>query len=271
MLTCALVAPWLGARSRLLVLVVSSACAAVLGTRAGREARTGRVSDAVDAVAAPVAAPAGLLLEATIAAPDATWRKAQLAVGGVLILAPSTFGGIIGALARNTTLGTMVDGVAPAYAVMDERRRWVVVASLVSPDLARSTLVTPEHPHERVGDVELVRIGTEQWVGLAQHWVLVGSDREALTTLGPYAYRTLPTRGVGRSMMLVSVGEAALAGPVRDELMRRVDALKTFLLAKDEEERRVHGGRAPDLADPKPLVDLGERLARRYVGIVASM
>jgi hypothetical protein len=67
------------------------------------------------------------------------------------------------------------------------------------------------------------------------------------------------------------VDHAALAGFVKRELDARRETLKKFLLDKDDEQRKAHGGRAPDLADPKPLVAMLDGLAREYEDHVTSM
>jgi hypothetical protein len=258
MITSALV----GARLRLALLAVLTVCAAVLGTREGRRVRSPVV--ATEVVLAPVPQPAGLIAEAVLPSPDATWRKAQQVIGGVVVLAPSTFGGLLAQAAHVPDLVTLIDGAASAFGVVDKDKHWVVAARAQSVPAARSRLGAVA---ERVEDIEL--FGSN--VALAGGWLLVGSDRATLLALGPYAHRTLPTRELAHAMLTLRVADGALGGTVRDELERRTSEFKTFLLTKDDEQRRAHGGRAPDLADPKPVVEVVDALVRRTLDIVTAL
>jgi hypothetical protein len=196
--------------------------------------------------------------EAILATPDATWKKTQTAIGGFILLAPPTFGGILGAAARMPALQNIVDGASPAYAVAGEGGRWVVAAHVVTPSLARSTLADAGTPEGSC-------------VRQAGSFVLVGSDCDAVTTLGPYAHRTLPTKPLPPNAIWATIDHATLAGLAKRALDARRETVKKFLLDKDDEQRRAHGGRAPDLADPKPLVGAIDALALEYEDHITSM
>ncbi len=219
----------------------------------------------------PVPAPAGLLADGVVASPDATWRKTQAAIGGALMLAPPTLGGILAAFDHVPALATIVDGQLPAYAVLGDHERWVVAAHVVTPARARSTLVASFKLTSQVDGIDLLQGQDNRWLGLSGPWVLVGSDREAIVALGPYAYRTLPTREPRSSAASGTITSAGLVGLLRPELTSRWNDLEKFLLDKDDEQRRAHGGRAPDLADPKALVAAADALATRYIDIVTGM
>ncbi len=270
----------MGARARLLLLGVLTIIAAVLGTRAGRHAQGKPGGTEVSAVALePVPVPEGILADAVVPSPDATWRKAQTAIGGVIMLAPPTFGGVLAAFSGALQLSGIVDGQSPAYAVVDDQGRYVIAAHVVTASRARSTLLEPTGPNapfapftidSRVSDIEILH-AAHTWLGLVQTWVLVGSDRDAIVALGPYAHRNLPKRELPHSAAAITATSAALAGPIRAELDQRWSTLERFLLDKDEEQRRLHGGRPPDLADPKPLVAAVSAFAKRQIAIVTAM
>ncbi len=266
----------MGARARLAVLIIGSAAGAYLGILAHRRATQPAAIEAPQAVDPPVPAPAGLVAEAVVPSPDATWRKAQVTVGGMVLLAPETFGGILASASRVTALSKVVDGASPAYAVMGEGGRWVVAAHVVTASRARSTLLGGDGgtsgivSDARVGNLEVLR-GEGAWLGLAGEFVLVGSDRDAITSLGPYAYRTLPTRPLPPNGVWASAEHAALAGFVKSELDAQREGLKKFLLDKDTEQRAAHGGREPDLADPKPIVQALDAFATEYEDRVVGM
>jgi hypothetical protein len=262
-----------GARARLLILGVIAIVSAAAGMRAHH--RLDEMPLEAAPVLAPVPPPEGLLADGVMPSPEATWRKAQAAIGGALMLAPPTLGGILAAFAHVPQLTTIVDGQLPAYVVLGDHERWVVAAHVVTPTRARSTLVGREGEvgfklTSQVEGVDLLRDENNRWLGLSGPWVLVGSDRDAIAVLGPYAYRTLPTREPRSSAASGTITSAGLVG-LRPELASRWKDFEKFLLDKDDEQRRAHGGRAPDLADPKPLVAAADALATRYIDIVTGM
>ncbi len=247
----------MGLKLRLLVLVAGSAGGAYLGIRAHERALQ-KTEEPALVTEPPVDAPAGLVAEAILATPDATWKKAQTAIGGFVLLAPPTFGGILGAAAHMPALQNIVDGASPAYAVAGEGGRWVVAAHVVTPSLARSTLADAGAPEGSC-------------VRQAGNFVLVGSDCDAVATLGPYAHRTLPTKPLPPSAIGATIDHVALAGFVKREIDARRESAKKFLLYKDDEQRSAHGGREPDLADPKPLIRAIDAFALEYEEHVTSM
>jgi hypothetical protein len=222
----------------------------------------------------PVPAPAELVAEAVAASPDTTWRKVQTTLGGALVLAPPTFRQLLAAVASVPTLATVVDGESPAYAAVGQDGRWVVAARAVSAQTARSTLEADAASNLRfdshAGSIDVLA-GTRTWVGVAGTWVLVGSDRRAIVELGPYAYRTLPTRPLPKADLAATARHAALAGPIRAFVDREWRTVHAFLLDKDAEQRRAHGGRAPDLGDPKALVDELDAIEAAYATRVTDM
>ncbi|HEY1957365.1 MAG TPA: hypothetical protein VGH28_17220, partial [Polyangiaceae bacterium] len=260
------------ARARLSILVVAGALGAWAGIRAHDRATKAAVD--TPAVEAPVPAPANLIAEATLVAPDATWRKAQVGVGGIVLLAPATFGGLVAAMAREPSLGAVIDGGAPAFGALGAGGAWLIAAHVVSPQRARSTLTGESQAAlpvaGRAGTIELLH-AQGAWIGLAGSFVLVGSDRAAIETLGPYAYRTLPTQPLPQSALGASMQHAALDGPVRDALQRRWADFDRFLIAKDDEQRERHGGREPDLADPKVVVGELDAIEKTYEDRIAGM
>lgn len=259
--------------TRLFVLVAASAAGAYAGIRA-HEASKSEGSSVAIAVEAPVDAPVGLVAEAIVVAPDATWRKAQATIGGVVLLAPPTFGGIVAAIARVPALASVVDGGSPAYGV-SSNRAWVIATRAISAQRARSTLLAGTDAlafDSRAGSLDVFRSSAQKpaFVALAGSYVLVGSDRDAITTLGPYAYRTLPTRPLPQGAVFATMNDAGLSGPIRDFTTARIDALRKFLVDKDDEARGAHG-RVADLADPKAFVALIDAVATRYANAVTSM
>ena len=262
----------LDARGPVSILVVASALGAWAGIRAERAATPHEESPA--AVEPPVPAPADLVAEAVVASPDATWRKIQLAVGGPLVLAPPTFREILGATTGVTALRTLVDGSLPAYAVLGSGGRWVVAARVVSAQRARSTLESTQAPtlhfDSRAGSIDVLA-GTGVWVGVAGTFVLVGSDRDAVVSLGPYAYRTLPTRPASANDVAATASHAALAGPIRAMLERKWNAVHAWLFDQQEKMRSAKQGHAPEVGDPTPVLAELDSIERTYADRLVSM
>jgi hypothetical protein len=267
----------LGMWTRLSVLVVASGVGAFAGIRAHEAAVAGAASASASVAEAPVEAPTGLVAEGVLPSPDVTWRKTQRAIGGVVMLAPPTFAGLLGAWARIPSLATVIDGATPAYGAIGADGRWVIAAHAITASLARSTLLADGGSEamkleSHAGSIDVLHGGeSTSWIGLAGEWVLVGSDRDAVVTLGPYAYRTLPTRALPPNALSIGATQAALAGPIKSQLDKSTNALERFLVDKDEEERQAHGGRSPDLADPKPIVAALAAFTSRYSDAISGM
>ena len=215
---------------------------------------------------AAVPAPTGLLAEAVLPTPDATWRTIQGTVGGVLALTAPTFSGLIGATAGAPGLSGLVESDSPAYVVVGEgegvhyavafRANEAAAKSWAGADAGTFTRSATDEEHLTI--FEPVR-PDGPWVGVAPgNFVVVASSRADLVRLGPYAFRTLPSRPLPKEPALVHVthdGASRLAALVAG---RWTDA-KTDLLAKDDEQRKAHGGRAPDHGDPRALVGAVDR------------
>jgi hypothetical protein len=103
-------------------------------------------------------------------------------------------------------------------------------------------------------------------------WLLVARDEAALLALGPYAYRTMPTKPAPSSgAFAVAVApRSALSGPIAAALLSQWVAAKAWLAARDEEERTRHGGRAPDFGDPRAILDAADAAIRARVTLLSE-
>jgi len=226
----------------------------------------------------PVEAPKNLVAEAVVATPDAIWHKAQTAVGGFLVLAPPTLGGVLAAYVGEPELAASVDGSLPAYAALGEGD-WVIAAHVASASRARELLLGAEAsaprfaPEAKAGALEILRPESPSgaWIGLSRAFILVAPDRRSLEELGPYAYRTLPTKPPSSAAISASATQAGLGGWLHASLEQRWGSLRKYLLDKDDEDRKAHGGRAPDFADPKGLVAALQTVVDRHLGALGAM
>jgi hypothetical protein len=106
---------------------------------------------------------------------------------------------------------------------------------------------------------------------IAHGWLLVASSDEGLARLGPYAYRTMPTKAAptGSSSIVANVPPSALAGALATRLAAKWDETRAYLAARDEEQRARHGGRAPDFGDPRAILADLDSAAKDRIGLVA--
>jgi hypothetical protein len=233
-----------------------------------------------------VPAPDGLLAEAWVRTPDATWSRVQQDVSGVLALLPPTAFEAIAAMAGlDPSVGRFVDGKSSWYAVLassgpSDAVAWVAALPLTDPALAAAALLDANDAngsHHEAHVVAGMRVlgldgGTvPQSVALAGKWLLVATSEQELTRLGPYAYRTMPTKAApGSAPIEASVPAAALAGVVSAQLTTRWEALRSWLAARDDEQRAAHGGRAPDFGDPRALLDAANAVVTRRMALVTT-
>jgi hypothetical protein len=104
-----------------------------------------------------------------------------------------------------------------------------------------------------------------------KHWLIVAPTERDLARLGPYAYRTMPTKvAPGGPAIVATVPQAALAGPVSAQLSARWETIRAWLAARDDEQRAKHGGRAPDFGDPRAILDAADAVVKRRIAFVSQ-
>jgi len=258
-------------------------------------APSGSATDAgvVEAVDPPVPAPAGLLAEIEVRAPDTAWAKLQQGVSGAVALLPPTVGELACAFAGlDPTAAKLVDGRATSYVVLgeggaDEAPVWVAALPVADASLARSMLLGadgsdaagPYSAHDAVGMRVLSSAGHPPSVTAAlargtrsRGWLVLASSEEALTRLGPFAVRTLPTKPAAPEpgAIVADVPPSALAGTLSTWLGGRWGQTRAWLQARDDEQRARHGGRAPDFGDPRPIVDALDSMVTRRIALLGG-
>lgn len=249
------------ARFRLAVVL---ALASALGLGAGCDGCGSAPATAPKEAAAPLAAvpaPAGLLAEFVLPDPDATWKSIQGTVGGLLALTAPSFAGMLGASAGAPGLSGPVEAGAPAYVVVGDGvgLHWAVAlraneaAALSWAGADAGTFVRAAHDEAEMKIFEPARPDGPA-VGVPPgNFIVVASSRADLVRLGPYAFRTLPTRALPKDPARIALTHDGVGRLVAIAAARWSDA-KADLLAKDDEQRKAHGGRAPDHGDPRALV-----------------
>jgi hypothetical protein len=252
---------------------------------------------APEAVEPPVPAPAGLLAEIVVRAPDTAWGKLQLGVSGAVALLPPTVGELAVAFAGiDGTAAQLVDGKGTAYVVLGdggaaEPLAWVV-AFPVADARAASSMLFGNEPLD-AGDASAGRYVPKDAAGMRvlssasrptsvtvalargphpRAWLVFASTEEALGRLGPYAVRTLPTKAPPPEpgAVVADVPSSALAGPLSAWLGARWGQTRAWLEARDEEQRAKHGGRAPDFGDPRAIVEAFDGLITGRIALLRA-
>jgi hypothetical protein len=249
-------------------------------------------------VEAPVPAPDGRLADVALASPNAAWARAQRGVGGLVAVLPSTFGGLLcAASGLDVGFAAEIDGAAPAFAVLalSPEGKWTfaVAAKLVDGGHARAVLVDADTARFDLRDGGGAGAGgsgggsaialvvpkgggaSPLAVGLGGRgpsaYLLIADSDGSLARLGPYAYRTLPTRPVPASGLVAEVPRDALAGTLHDEVQRQWTSVRTSALREDEEQRARHGGRAPDFGDAPAIVATLDSVVGRMTALAADL
>ena len=193
----------------LLAPVALCARVALVGTLVA-SCKPGGARRAAD-VASPVAAPESLFGEGTLRDPDAFWARLRGGAGGALMSMPDTAAGVVIQRARlDPRLAHLVAGGLPFHVALGEAEggglAFAVAMKLRDLNAARAALVAWDAglpPGATSGDEVkgLTPIGArgDQGASLpaalsSSGYLVVASSATDLTTLGPYAARTVPTK-----------------------------------------------------------------------------
>jgi hypothetical protein len=231
----------------------------------------GKGSPVSDAALPPVEAPADLLAEGTVAAPDASWTRLQRGIGGAAGILPATIGGLIcAASGLDTRLAAEISGTSPAYLVVAGTAAspsWVLAARLVEERRARplfegkGALFQTQHAGAGVVVIAGARPPpTNAVVGIAPGgWLVIGRSAAALAELSPYATRTLPSKtrvdgAAADESIGIDLPERALKGGLASAVAEEWSMAQKAMLDDDSALRAAHGGREPDFADPRAIV-----------------
>jgi len=232
----------------------------------------------------PVPTPDGLLAEGWVQTPDVTWAQVQHDVSGVVALLPPAAGEVVCSLVGiDAGVARRVDGTRPWYAVVGTGEAggdvvWVAALPLTGPRVTDPAVLDGADPgggrytardvggaHVLVSDAGTPSV----WWGVVASWLVLASAEKDFARLGPYAYRTMPTKAApGSAAMVATVLPGALAGTVSAQLSARWEMSRAWLAARDEEQRAKHGGRAPDFGDPRPILDAVDVAVKRRIALV---
>ena len=273
----------MGPAHRLAGAVLLAACLQACGSCGQDSAVPDAGGQATALVEPPVPAPDGLLAEAWVRTPDATWAQLQQDVSGVVALLPPTAAEALATLAGlDPRVARFVDGKSTWVVVIasggaPDDVAWAVALPLTDPALAAAALLDASDARGATHTVAGMRVlagdagALPYKLALAGKWLVVASSEAELARLGPYAYRTMPaTAAPGGAPLVASIPGAVLAGAVSSQLSARWQALRSWLAARDEQDRAAHGGRAPDFGDPRAILDAADVVVRRRIARVAE-
>lgn len=229
----------------------------------------------------PAPAPDKLIADVYLGGPNASWTKLQRGVGGAVGILPSTFSGVVCALAGfDPMTANEVEATAPVYGALagdPADPAWALAMRLSDPRHARSVLADGDTSRftsrEIEGMTELVPkgAGAQAAVGLTRGGMLVVARRsEDLPTVGAYAARTLPTRPLPPGEAVIDVPRSAIAAVLEPKLAALWREARAMLLEHDERMRRERG-RAPDFGDPKAIVTALDATVTRRLEVVRDL
>ncbi|WP_434045680.1 MULTISPECIES: hypothetical protein [Sorangium] len=210
------------------------AAAALLATFVGLSAGAlgckspGAPADAGVAGLSPVPAPAGLVAEAFLPTPDATWAKVRALVGGSAALLPGSAGALAASLlGLPIAVASEIDGSVPVLGAAVEapdRPRPRVVIGIHVKDGGRlvDQLTRGEGARFRAAPdaatsialLEPLQGTSPAALGVLGNYLLVAESAGDLTTVGPYVARTMPQAQAPKEDLAVEIPRPAIEGPV---------------------------------------------------------
>ncbi|WP_437725724.1 hypothetical protein [Sorangium sp. So ce861] len=213
----------LSRRAAALLALVLGLSAGALGCKS-----PGAPADAGVQGPSPVPTPAGLIAEAFLPTPDATWAKVRALVGGSAALLPGSVGALAASLlGLPIAVASEIDGNVPALGVAvdaPDRPRPRAALGLHVKDGARliDQLTRGEGARFRAtpdAATSIARLEPLQGVspvalGVLGNYLLVAETPGDLTALGPYVARTMPQAQVPKEDLAIELPRHALEGPV---------------------------------------------------------
>ena len=237
---------------------------------------------AAPVVLSPVPAPAGLVAELFIPAPETLWNKLRIVVGGGSVFLPKGFGALVATVfGLPITAAGEVDTEVPVLgALVDlgpEKEPLAAVAIHVRDGgrfVDQLTLGDGARFRARADEASGMKVlglatGTSPYaLAVLGNYLVVAKTEAALLAVGPYVVRTMPTLAVPKEDLVVDVPESALAGP----LTARAKATWSTVV----EQRKAAGGGDPTAAatalfglDPdKGLTETLAKMARARLSLV---
>ncbi len=273
---------------KIAVAVATLAAVAVTGGCKGCRSGDEPTSQITDETEVP--APKDLVAEIVLASPGTTWTKLQRGLGGTVGLLPPSFASAaVLAMGLDPVLAGEIDATTPGFAALagdplapawafavrasDPRHLRAVLAGgetarYDARDVAGLTELVPKVPPPKDPERPLPPV-----IGLTKGgFVVVAGSSAALASIGPYVTRTLSKRALPpASAGVVDVSRDAIRVVVAPRVEAAWSSQKEQLLARDEEARRAHGGRAPDFGDPKAIVGALDALLGDRVALLADM
>ena len=247
----------------------------------------------------PEPEPSGVLAEIFVAHPDQAWGRFQPLLASALGFKPVTLAATLtdllgipaayspGVAIEKPIVGVLVDGDSPRAVI---GVRMTSGAELVA---ALSTGHDPTHLARmleggRVTQLEPRRRGPVGGLamGVCGNTLLVGAHGADLAKFGPYVARQLPARleqAAGPAManaagqvrppegaLVFVVSGKTLRGTGVERLERQWKQVKRRLEHQAGDQRRRHGDRAPDFAEPAAVIAGVDEMSRQLIGLLGD-
>lgn len=250
-------------RSRRRWLAVCVAAVLASGCSCEDESKPQQPSVAKPVSLAPVPAPAGLVADLYVPAPDETWGRLRALGGARAALMPASYQMLAATLlGMPPTAATNIDKNVPLVGAILEGEKGAFTAVLGMhlrsgrETVAALTKGSDARYREQAGKDGMVTLEPVQGkaaktvaLAVVGNYLLASPSRAAVEKAGPYVARTLPKQPAPKEPIVVDIKESALKGTLAKRLRDAWKMQRDKLEQKDLENRKEKG-RAPDFGDP---------------------
>ena len=239
------------------------------------------------AALAPVPAPEALLADVFVRAPDETWRALRDLIGFPATALPSSSGlmagtliGLSGSVAGSISgdvpmVGALVDDPKSesrisGVAGMHVRSGSELVASLTKGSAAAYTARRDAPSGVTLLEPIKGKAPEDVALGVVGNYLLAARRSDLVLAFGPYVARTLPKAEIPPEPVAVIAKKKALSGAVTKLVRDSWASYKKTLEGKDQKNRALHGGRAPDFGDPAAAMLGVDGMVERLAAVLQS-
>lgn len=229
-----------------------------------------------------VGAPSTLLARGAVRNPASTWRAIRPALGARARLLPVTPELAVTTLPGFSPLvAGLIDVSAPApFDILAKPDLGIAIVAGIRSTSASELIVAVSNGADAKFTAEVdaehgitllrPRESSDVRAAVAGDYLALGSGDEVLRAASAdVATAPIPDVSAGAVAEIVA-SHAALAGPLHDLVSKIGEAARRRLEASDAENRRRHGGRAPDFANPEPVIAALVMLTAGIGGVISS-
>jgi len=244
-----------------------------------------RGSSSAAAVLPDLPEPAGVVAELSVLHPDATFRKVRELGRPLSGLLPAGFPMLTASLLGLPPLSAdSFDPELPLVGLLIQNGgglpAWLLAVHVVSGPELIAKLCTGDHAPFRAVEaatpgLKLIQPAAPSVNGakapalaVFDNYLLIAEAAESLLSAGPYTARMLPKHPAARSAIALRFSHVALQSRLVPALRGLWAAYRTRLAHLDQTDRSLHGGRAPDFADPAQVILGADTLVESLLALV---